>query len=144
MKKHTSSFLSSESSILRSGAGFTLFEVLIAVAILGIAITMVLQLFSANMKSISASEDYVSAAAKAEAKMREVLDDDQLSEKSSSGETTSDGYRTSVSVTQTLEDRTENLPVTLLNISVTVYWTKGLGEKSLTLNTMKLVARQID
>ncbi len=129
---------------MRSGAGFTLFEVLIAVAILGIAITMVLQLFSADLRSISASEDYVSAAVTAEAKMREVLDDDQLSEGSSSSETTSDGYRTTVSVSKTLEDRTENLPVELLNITVTVYWTKGLGEKSLTLNTMKMVARQID
>lgn len=144
MTKRTLSSVSSGSLVLSSGAGFTLFEVLIAVAILGIAITMVLQLFSANLRSISASEDYVSAAATAEAKMREVLDDDQLSERSSSSETTSSGYRTTVSVSKTLEDRTENLPVVLLNITVTVYWTKGLGEKSLTLNTMKMVARQID
>ncbi len=125
-----------------SVGGFTLLEVLVAVAVLGIAVTMALQLFSADMKAISASGDYVSAATKAEIKMREILDDDTLSEKSVS-EATADGYRTDVSVTQILKDRTENLQVVLLNISVTVYWTKGLKDKSLTLNTTKAVYKQI-
>ncbi|HWR59010.1 MAG TPA: prepilin-type N-terminal cleavage/methylation domain-containing protein [Thermodesulfovibrionales bacterium] len=126
----------------RAEWGFTLLEVLVALAVLGIAVTMVLQLFSADMRAISASGDYVSAVARAESKMREVLADDALSEKSS-GETARDGYRTSVSVTQTLRDRTENLQVILLNVSVTVYWTRGSKEKSLTLNTMKTVNKQI-
>jgi prepilin-type N-terminal cleavage/methylation domain-containing protein len=143
MKNKTSFLFNSLFSSINSGGGFTLLEVLVAVAILGIAITMVLQLFSADLKSISASADYVAAAAKAEAKMREVLDSDQLTEESLN-ETTADGYRTFVSVTKTLEDRTENLPVNLLNISVTVYWTQGAGEKSLTLNTMKMVTKQIE
>ncbi len=122
--------------------GFTLLEVLVAVAILGIAITVVLQLFSMGSKAISASGNYVSAVTKAEAKMREVLDDDTLSEKSSS-EITQDGYRTDVSVTQTLKERTDNLQLVLMNISVTVYWSQGIKEKSLTLNTMKTVYKQI-
>lgn len=136
------SFRIPRSAFRSSAGGFTLLEVMVAVAVLGIAITVVLQLFSVDMKAISASGDYVSAVTKAEVKMREILDDDKLSEKSLS-ESTPDGYRTDVSVTQTMKERTENLQVVLLDISVTVYWTQGIKEKSLTLNTLKTVSKQI-
>jgi type II secretion system protein I len=122
--------------------GFTLLEVLVAIAILGIAVTVVLQLFSANLRAISVSGDYVSAATKAEAKMREILSDDKLSEKSSS-ETTDDGYRIDVSITDALKERTDNLQVRLLEIDLTVHWTRGTKEKSLTLKTMKVVNKEI-
>ena len=122
--------------------GFTLLEVLVAIAILGIAVTVVLQLFSANLRAISVSGDYVSAATKAEAKMREILSDDKLSEKSSS-ETTDDGYRIDVSVTDALKERTDNLQVRILEIDLTVHWTRGTKERSLAMKTMKLVNKEI-
>lgn len=125
-----------------SSAGFTLLEVLVAVAILGIAIAVVLQLFSADLRSLSVSGDYVAAAARAESKMREVLDDDALTERSLS-ETTNDGYRIDVSVSNALQKRTENLPVTLLEISLTVHWTKGTKERTFSLRTMKMVEKKV-
>lgn len=125
-----------------SAKGFTLLEVLVAVALLGIAITVVLQLFSADLRAIAVSEEYVSAAAKAEAKMREVQDNDTLAEGSTS-ETTNDGYRLDVSVTSTLSERSDTLQVMLMDILVTVYWTKGVKQRSLSLRTMKLVTKQI-
>jgi len=124
-----------------SSKGFTLLEVLVAVALLGIAITMVLQLFSSGLRAIAVSEDYVSAAARAEAKMREVLDSDTLAEGSAS-EITNDGYRLDVSMASTLRERTDTLQVMLMDILVTVYWTKGAKERSLSLRTMKLVNKQ--
>ncbi|GAB4420300.1 MAG: hypothetical protein OHK0032_16020 [Thermodesulfovibrionales bacterium] len=128
-------------SLLKRG-GFTLLEVLVALAILGIAITVVLQLFSANLRAVSTSEDYVSAAMKAEAKMREILDDEKLTERSWS-ETTDDGYRIDVSVSDTSKERTENLLVRLLEIDLTLRWIKGTKERSLTLRTVKVVNKQI-
>ncbi len=122
--------------------GFTLLEVIIALALLGIAITVVLQLFSSNMRSISASEDYVYAASKADARMREVLDDENLTEKSWS-EVTDDGYRVDVSVTNALKERTENLSVNILEIDLTLHWSKGIKERSIALKTMKVVNKQI-
>jgi len=122
--------------------GFTLLEILVALAILGLAITIILQLFSANLRALSVSGNYVSAVTKAEAKMREILDDTNLSEKSWS-EVTDDGYRFDASITETLKDRTENLQVRLLEIDMTVQWTEGLKKKSLTLKTMKVVNKQI-
>jgi prepilin-type N-terminal cleavage/methylation domain-containing protein len=129
-------------SVNSSVKGFTLLEVLVAVALLGIAITVVLQLFSADLRAIAVSEEYVSAAAKAEAKMREVQDNDTLAEGSTS-DITNDGYRLDVSVTSTLSERTETLQVMLMDILVTVYWTKGAKQRSLSLRTMKLVNKQI-
>ncbi len=122
--------------------GFTLLEVLVATAILAIAVAVILQLFSANLRAISLSGDYVSAATKAESRMREILDDDKLSEKSFS-ETTDDGYRIDVSITDTLKDRTENLQVKLLQIDLTLRWVKGSKEKSLALSTMKMMKKEI-
>jgi general secretion pathway protein I len=122
--------------------GFTLLEVLVALSILGIAITVILQLFSANLGALSASEDYISAVAKAESKMREILDDKDLSEKSWS-EVTDDGYRFDVSITETLQERTDNLQVQLLEVALTLYWKKDTKNKSFTLRTMKVVNKKI-
>ena len=118
--------------------GFTLLEVLVAVAILGIAVTIVIQLFSANVRTISLSEEYLFASAKAEAKMREILDNDEISETSFT-EITDEGYRMDVSIAEVMNDRTENIQVKLLEINLTVYWTSGTREKSLTLRTMKVI-----
>jgi general secretion pathway protein I len=122
--------------------GFTLLEVMIALAILGIAVTVVLQLFSANLRAISASEDYVSAAAKAEAKMREILENEKLSERTWS-ETTSDGGRIDVSINEVFKDRTSSLQVRMLEINLAVHWIKGTKKKSLTLTTMKVLNKQV-
>jgi general secretion pathway protein I len=130
------------SSIIRHCDGFTLLEVLVATAILAIAVAVILQLFSANLRAIALSGDYVSAATEAESRMREILDDDKLSEKSFS-EITDEGYRIDVSVTEALKDRTENLQVKLLQIDLTIRWVKGPEEKSLTLSTLKIMKKEI-
>ncbi|MEW6053902.1 MAG: prepilin-type N-terminal cleavage/methylation domain-containing protein [Nitrospirota bacterium] len=128
--------------VFGSRAGFTLLEVLVATAILAIAVTVVLQLFSANLRSIAASEEYVSAATRAEAKMREILNDDNLSEQSYR-ETTSDGYNIEVSVTDTLPERTENLRVKMLEIVLTVQWLKDSKQRTFTLRTMKVRKKEV-
>ncbi|MFZ3136607.1 MAG: type II secretion system protein [Thermodesulfovibrionales bacterium] len=120
--------------------GFTLLEVIVAIAILGIAISVVLQLFSANLRAISVSGDYVTAATRAEAKMREILSDDRLSEKSFS-EATQEGYRIDVSITDVLKERTENLQVKLLEVDLTIHWIQGTKQKSMSLRTFKVVEK---
>jgi general secretion pathway protein I len=122
--------------------GFTLLEVLVALALLGIALVVILQLFSANMRAITASDSYAKAVMTAESRMREVLDDDQISEKTWS-ETTNDGYRIDTSIAGTEKKRTENLPVQLLEITVTVNWTDGNKDRTLSLKTMKLIPKKV-
>jgi prepilin-type N-terminal cleavage/methylation domain-containing protein len=127
---------------LNGSSGFTLLEVLVSLALLGIAVTAILQLFSADLKSISASEEYVAGSLEAQSKMREVLDSGEFSERSWGG-TTDNGYRFQASVSDTLQERVENLPVKLVIVEVKVYWARGAGEKSLTLKTMKMVEKPI-
>jgi general secretion pathway protein I len=123
-------------------SGFTLLEVLVALALLGIAVTAILQLFSANLKSISTSEEYVAGSLEAQSKMREVLDSGEFSERSWNG-ITDNGYRFQVSVSDSLPERVETLPVKLVVVEVKVYWARGAGEKSLTLKTMKMVEKPV-
>lgn len=123
---------------LRSRLGFTLLEVLVSLSIVAIAVTVVLQLFSADLRAIAASDDYAAAVIKAEMRMREVLDSEDLTETSWS-EATPDGYRMDVYVSDVLKERTKDLQVKLLEVGLTTHWIKGTKEKMLTLRTMKMV-----
>jgi general secretion pathway protein I len=123
-------------------AGFTLLEVLVALALLGMAVTVVLQLFSANLRSISASEEYVAGSLEAQAKMREVLEEKDISEGTRNG-ITDNGYRFQVFVSDNLTERSESLPVKLMEVEVKVYWTQGNKDKSLTLKTLKMVEKEV-
>jgi prepilin-type N-terminal cleavage/methylation domain-containing protein len=127
--------------LLPAQQGFTLLEVLVGLAIMGIAVVVLFQIFSANLRSIAVSEDYTSAAVKAEARMREVLDNDKL-EESSWSEVTAEGYRLDIVIAETLNQRTELLPVRLLDVVLTINWKKGAKDKSMTLRTIKMVGRQ--
>jgi len=118
--------------------GFTLLEILVSLSIVAIAVTVVLQLFSADLRALSASEDYLAAVTKAEARMREVLDDEDLKETSWS-EVTPDGYRMDVTMSEVLKERTDNLQVKLLEVGLTVRWVNGTKQKTLTLRTMKVL-----
>ncbi len=127
---------------VKGTSGFTLLEVLVALALLGIAITAILQLFSADLRSISASEEYVAGSLEAQSKMREVLDGTDFTEKSWSG-ITDNGYRFEASVSDTLTERVENLPVKLVVVEVKLYWTQRTHEKSITLKTTKMIDKPV-
>ena len=134
---------STRDSMLRQEDGFTLLEVLVAFVLLASVVTVILQLFSSNLKTLSLTEDYLSATVKAETRMREILADDTLAE-SAWTETTTDGYRIDVAVNPAFEGRTKDLPLKMLEIGVTMTWKKGTKNRSLTLKTMKTVKRQIN
>lgn len=121
--------------------GFTLLEIMVALAIMSIALVVVFQLFSANMRGIVASGDYIHASMLAESEMRQILDKDKLTEKSWT-DVTDDGRQIDAVVTDIDSTRTKNLPVKLLKIDVTVHWTKGSHDRKITLETFKLVKKQ--
>jgi len=54
------------------GAGFTLIEVIVAVAILSVTLVMIMQLFAAGLKASRASCDYTRAVLHAKDKMEEL------------------------------------------------------------------------
>ena len=127
---------------MRRQRGFTLLEVLAAVAILGMALAVIMQLFSANLHGIAASDDYLAASMVAEAKMREIIDKGDYSDRDWS-ETTAEGYRMDISVRPALEERTESLPVQLHEITLSLRFENGTKERTITLRTLKTTARTI-
>ena len=127
---------------LSSSNGFTLLEILVALAILATAVTIIFQLFSASLRNISVSEGVVAASVRAEAKMREVLSKEELSADSWT-EDTNDGYKFTVDITETLQQKTDSLPLQLLQIDVAISWIKNSKERSLRLKTYKTVNRQV-
>ena len=128
--------------ILKKKDGFTLLEVLVAFVLLASVVTIIFQLFSANLRVISISEDYALATVRAESKMREILDMEDLVEKTWS-ETSPDGYTFRVAVTNAYESRTESLPVKTLEINLAVSWKKGEKEKTMALTTLKTVRQKV-
>ena len=128
-----------EGKTRRAGVrGFTLLEVLVALALLSIAGITVFQLFSANTRALVRSGDHLTAEVKALTKLQEVMGRDDMAEGSWS-EVMEDGYRMDVTVADTLQERTGGLSVRLLEIALTVHWKNGGGDKSLSLRTLKLV-----
>ena len=118
--------------------GFTLLEVLVSLAVMAIAMTLVMQLFSANLRAVVRSGDMTSAIVKGESRLREILAEPFLKETAWS-EVTDDGYRMDVAVSEVMREKTDNLPVKLMEIALTVHWMDGFREKSLRLKTMKMV-----
>jgi general secretion pathway protein I len=122
--------------------GFTLLEVLVALSVLAVAVTVIMQLFSVNLRSIFLSELYVKGTMEAESKMREIQDSKDLPV-SNWQEIAENGHLFEVSVAEALADRTENLQVRMVEIRVTVYWTEGGKERSSTLKTLKMVEKKV-
>lgn len=112
-----------------------------ALSILGVAVLTLVQLFSANLKSLSASEEYVSLSLEAQAKMREVLTNKEFTERSWNG-VSDNGHRFEVSVSQALSERMENLSVKLIEIEVKILWAHGPKDKVVTLKTLKLIPKE--
>lgn len=122
--------------------GFTLLEVLVSLVLLSVALAAIFELFSANLKGIAKSDDISHAVILAESKMREILDNETLTEGIWT-ESAGNGYRIDAAVKSTGQDRTENLQIELFEISLTVLWTKDAKERNFNLRTLKTVKKQI-
>ena len=115
-------------------------EIMVALAVMGFAVVYLVQLFSSNLRMIGTSQDYMTALTQAEAMMREIVESDKIEEKSWN-EQTDQGFQIEVSVAEAQKERTENLPIKLLQIEMNLSWEKALRKKSLTLRTLKVVNR---
>ena len=125
---------------MKAARGFTLIEILAALTLIGIAVVYLVQLFSANLRTVGTSRDYMEALTRAEAMMRGITERDRI-EETSWQEETEQGYRVSVSVSEDEKERTEDLPVKLLRIEMTFSWETASRKKSLTLRSLKVVER---
>lgn len=115
--------------------GFTLIEVMVAIAILAIGITALIELFGGSLRSIGYAENYTKAAIAAEAELRNVLSADQLKEDSYT-KRSQNGYTYDVQITQIDKDKTDQLKYELYSVTLTVSWRAGLATKNYTLKTL--------
>ena len=123
----------------RAETGFTLLEVLVALSILGIALTVILQIFSADLRNIKKAADTDEAAVKAAARMRAIAEYETPTGPITWTETTADGYTMIIAVDDYLQDRTENVPFKMLQIELTIQQPRDAGGKPLKLRTIKTV-----
>jgi type II secretion system protein I len=128
--------------------GFTLLEVLIAVAILGTAIVVLLLQFSVALRAGSVTQNITVAILHAKEKIEELKMERELSESSQSG-TFGDGYEWE---TQVIPYRHETIPedeqiyeglkVETYQLSSLVKWKDGERTKQVLLTTLKTVRKK--
>ena len=107
--------------------GFTLLEVIIAIAIMGISIVLIMQLFSGGLRLGKTSGDYTAAVIHAREKMEEML----IKPEAITGEFDKNyKWQAEVSPYSTAENKDSKL----LRISVKVSWQEN---KTLELVTLK-------
>jgi prepilin-type N-terminal cleavage/methylation domain-containing protein len=125
-----------------SGAkqGFTLLEIMVSMVLICLVVVSVIQLSSANLRNLAVSDERIETLGHANEKLREVLDSD-LSEDKTWRDVDVEGYSYDITVGQTLKERTDALPVKLLEITVSVQYAKDKRSKQITLKTAKLVSK---
>jgi type II secretion system protein I len=122
----------------KSTRGFTLIEIMVALTVMGFAVVSLVQLFSSNLRMIGTSQDYMKALTIAESVMREIVENEKTEEKSWK-DTTEQGYQVEVTVSETQKERTDHLPIKLLQIELVFSWERALRKKSMTFRTLKVV-----
>jgi general secretion pathway protein I len=126
-----------------STTGFTLIEVVVAMAILGIGMTVLLELFSGSLRLLRTSGEYTKAVNYARVKMEEITVKPTVNEGIEEGEF--DGaYRWQVDVKRVdvLPPRIETdfkPPVELFQVKLIVLWKSGTKERSTVLETYRTI-----
>ena len=117
-------------------AGFTLLEVIVALAILGVAFALAMELLASGVRSAKASEDYTQAVLLARQKIAEMVVTPSLKGLADQGEF-GGGFRW-VSEIQPLPQDEEDLPAHLYQVRVRVTWPGRRTENSLDLYTLRM------
>jgi len=126
--------------LVKRQGGFTVLEIMVSLLIISIAVVSVIQLTSMNLRNLSKSSDQVSALLAANSKMRRILEMDKMEDKSWR-EADDQGYTYEISINEIKNKRTENLPLKLEEIILTLHYVTAHKEKILTLRAEKLFSK---
>ena len=132
---------------MRNRKGFTLMEVLVSLAILGIGLSIILELFSGGLRSAKISEEYTKATWYGKMKMEEMLTTKDLFEGAAEGSFDSEFFWTSEvkkanpSLSQDIFAESE-LPVDLYQIIVKVTWRSGMGQRNLEMESLRAFKKE--
>jgi general secretion pathway protein I len=128
------------------GKGFTLIEVVIAIAILGVGLTVIIELFSGGLRLGRASVEYTKAVNYARMKMEEIVIKPNIQEGTEEGEF-DPTYRWQVGIKKVDllslgKDGDLSLPVELFRVKVNVLWKSGSKERSAIFETYRTEKRK--
>ena len=135
---------------LSTQKGFTLLEILLAIVILGVSLTVIMQQFSAGLRIAHTSKTYTTAISYAKQKLEEFQLQEEIEETEESGDF-DDGYSWRVTIVPYEdyleeegedEDLFELLPLEMYRLDSVVSWMEGDKEKSVLLSTLKTVKKQ--
>ena len=123
--------------------GFTLIEVLVAVAILGVGLTVLIELFSGGLRLGRASEEYTKAVNYARIKMEEIAVKPTIKEGSEEGEF-NETFRWQVEVKKIeilpIENKPDfKPPVQFYQVQINIIWKSGLKEKSTRIESYRTI-----
>jgi len=122
--------------------GFTLLEVVIAMAILGMGLAVIMELFSGGFRLGRAAEEYTKAANYARIKLEEIVSQQNIAEGTEEGEF-DDAFRWQVSVKKIdilpIEKNPDfKPPVELFQVKVNILWKSGSKERSASIESYKM------
>jgi general secretion pathway protein I len=128
--------------------GFTLIEVVVALAILGIGLTVIIELFSGGLRLARTSEEYTKGVNYGRAKMEEVMSQQGMKEGDEEGKF-DETFRWQVGVKKLDilpgEKSTEfKPPVELFQVKVNILWKSGSKERSTSIESYKAFKSEID
>jgi len=126
-----------------STAGFTLIEVVVAMAILGVALTVIIELFSGGLRLARTSAEYTKAINYARIKMEEIAVKQTIEEGTQEGEfdhTFHWQVETKKVDVLPIEKGVDFKPPTeLFQVKVNVLWKSGSRERSTRLETYRTI-----
>lgn len=123
--------------------GFTLIEIMVAMAVMAIALTVIIELFSGALRLARKSEDYSRAVFYG----RQLLEELNLKTAFPTLEATGkfeSAYRWKYvvePVPMVSEEQEKEFPIELYKLKVWVLWDSGTREKSLTFESLKTIAK---
>jgi general secretion pathway protein I len=132
----------------RGHRGFTLVEVVVAMAILGISLVMIIELFSGGLRLGRASEEYTVAAQLARQKIEEIALSKKVAEGIEEGEFDAT-YRFQVEVKKIdlllfANETDYKPPADLYQIQVRIIWKSGSKERTTRIETFRAVKPETD
>ncbi len=128
----------------RGEGGFTLVEIVVAMAVLGVSLVLVIELFSGGLRLGRASEEYTLAGQFARQKMEEISLNREIQEGIEDGEFEGTHYRWQVEVKKIdlllIPPETDyKPPVDLYQVQVRIIWMSGSKERMTRIETFKAI-----
>jgi general secretion pathway protein I len=140
-----------DSRLQAANAGFTLLEVMVALAVLAVGIAAVLELFGGGLRLTTKSSRRTQAVVYAQNVMDHLLAQSTLEDGDDGGQFPGEfSWRTQVyeirpdDDASTLQQKSQNQPefFRLKQINVEVYWSEGVGEQSYALRSLRTITDQ--